>query len=168
MRTRIAQRLAASADPRVRATAQDVEFSPISTIHSFCARLLREHAVSAGVDPAFKAADETQSRLIAEEAWDAVERRILASGDERRSVLRRLGREDAGRTLTEIAERLRGLGYDPRQVSVAAAAPSADGALVALDTALAEFDTAFDEAKRGAGKKKVEADALEALSLFRH
>ncbi|MEI7835768.1 MAG: UvrD-helicase domain-containing protein, partial [Planctomycetota bacterium] len=42
----------------------------ISTIHSFCASLLRSHAVEAGLDPAFAVCSETQltDRLLAESA----------------------------------------------------------------------------------------------------
>src|SRR3712207_936298 len=42
-----------------RDLARDAEGAWISTIHGFCARLLRGHAVSAGLDPAFTVLDET-------------------------------------------------------------------------------------------------------------
>jgi len=42
----------------------------IGTIHSFCARLLRERPVEAGVDVAFTEADEAEDARIRREAWD--------------------------------------------------------------------------------------------------
>jgi ATP-dependent helicase/nuclease subunit A len=41
----------------------------IGTIHSFAARLLRERAVDAGVDPAFTELDDAADRLLREQAW---------------------------------------------------------------------------------------------------
>src|SRR3712207_6967205 len=43
----------------------------ISTIHGFCARLLRGHAVAAGLDPGFAVLDETVARTLRQEAWEA-------------------------------------------------------------------------------------------------
>jgi superfamily I DNA/RNA helicase len=45
-------------DARLRA---HLERGWISTVHGFCARLLREHAISAGVDPEFRVADQRES-----------------------------------------------------------------------------------------------------------
>src|SRR5581483_10814163 len=52
----------------------------ISTIHAFCAHLLREHPLEAGVDPGFDVLDEYQSatflqRVCRELLADAVRRR---------------------------------------------------------------------------------------------
>ncbi|NIQ39051.1 MAG: UvrD-helicase domain-containing protein [Proteobacteria bacterium] len=41
----------------------------IGTIHSFCARLLRERPLEGGVDPGFKELDEIEDRAIREEFW---------------------------------------------------------------------------------------------------
>jgi len=43
----------------------------IGTIHSFAARLLRERAVDAGVDPGFTELDDAADRLLREQAWTA-------------------------------------------------------------------------------------------------
>ncbi len=40
-----------------------------STIHSFCAEMLRERPVEAGVDPGFEIADALRSDLLFEEVW---------------------------------------------------------------------------------------------------
>ena len=45
--------------------------APIGTIHSFCERLLREHALEAGIDPNFRLLDEAEARTLQENALDA-------------------------------------------------------------------------------------------------
>ena len=56
-------------DKRREALA-DLERAHITTIHSFCAWILRERPIEAVVDPLFAVADELQRRLLFEEAWD--------------------------------------------------------------------------------------------------
>ena len=58
VRSRLDQALAGAATAR------------ISTIHAFCARLLREHPVAAGVDPEFTIVNEGFSGSLAESSWD--------------------------------------------------------------------------------------------------
>ncbi|HEY1592996.1 MAG TPA: UvrD-helicase domain-containing protein [Solirubrobacteraceae bacterium] len=67
MRERIRARLRElSAVEQARAT----EGAAISTIHGFCARLLRANALAAGIDPSFTVLDELESRRLADEAFD--------------------------------------------------------------------------------------------------
>ena len=49
---------------------QDVELAFIGTIHSFCARLLREHTLEAGLDPAFRELDETEAPIMLAAFWE--------------------------------------------------------------------------------------------------
>jgi ATP-dependent exoDNAse (exonuclease V) beta subunit len=53
-------------DERARAT----EGAWISTIHGFCARVLRASALAAGIDPAFVVLDETEAGQLAELAFE--------------------------------------------------------------------------------------------------
>jgi ATP-dependent exoDNAse (exonuclease V) beta subunit len=55
---------------RLAAALPALERAPISTIHSFAARLLRERPIEAGVDPAFRQLDATGSQLLRERLWD--------------------------------------------------------------------------------------------------
>lgn len=48
----------------------DLERAPISTIHSFCAGLLRERPIEAAIDPNFESLDEMGLDLLFQEAWD--------------------------------------------------------------------------------------------------
>ena len=68
MRERIRERLRElGALDAARAT----EGAFISTIHGFCARVLRAHALAAGIDPAFVVIDELESARLADAAFDA-------------------------------------------------------------------------------------------------
>lgn len=78
MKKRIAARLSQLAqetgDPaesaRLSAAAAGVGQSSISTIDAFCAHVLRRHFHAAGLDPAFRAADEAQAEVLRQELWD--------------------------------------------------------------------------------------------------
>ena len=67
MRDRIRRRLRElGADDAARAT----EGAFISTIHGFCARVLRAHALAAGLDPAFVVLDAQDAERLADAAFD--------------------------------------------------------------------------------------------------
>jgi ATP-dependent helicase/nuclease subunit A len=80
MKQRVRERLLelaardAATDPaaarRAREAAREAEGAWISTVHGFCARLLRGHAVSAGIDPGFAVLDEPSARTLRDAAWD--------------------------------------------------------------------------------------------------
>jgi len=53
----------------LRQALADLERAQITTIHSFCASVLRERPVEAGVDPQFRVADELQRSLLLDGAW---------------------------------------------------------------------------------------------------
>ncbi len=55
----------------LRAALADLERAQITTIHSFCAWILRERPIEARVDPQFAVADTLQARLLLEDAWAA-------------------------------------------------------------------------------------------------
>jgi len=49
---------------------QEIEFAYLSTIHSFCARLLRENAIEAVLDPQFRVMDELESGRVKEQTLE--------------------------------------------------------------------------------------------------
>ena len=53
-----------------RDDARAAETAWISTIHGLCARILRAHALSAGIDPDFRVLDEVEAERIAADAFD--------------------------------------------------------------------------------------------------
>ena len=73
--------------------AQAAETGPIQTIHSFCERLLRENALSAGLDPAYEILDEAASRRLVA----ACVREALASDLEEEPYAERLVAHLAGK-----------------------------------------------------------------------
>ncbi len=46
---------------------QEIEFAYLSTIHSFCSRLLRENAIEACIDPQFRVMDELEAGRVKEQ-----------------------------------------------------------------------------------------------------
>ena len=69
---------------RLRSLARDAESAWISTIHSFCQRVLGSNPVAAGLDPGFRVLDEPEAARVAVEAFDAAFQRFAAGeGDER-------------------------------------------------------------------------------------
>jgi len=162
MRTRIAA--AFRADPALRAHADDVEFAPISTLHAFGARLLREHAIVAGVDPAFVLLDETEARLLLEDAWTQVDRRLRRTDAPALRVLRRIGAEDAAGLLLGLHARLRGLGLRPARTTVAPAARAVAEAVGDVAAALGRLDDAVAAAGLGVAQAAAFAAARARLA----
>ncbi|MBK9968629.1 MAG: UvrD-helicase domain-containing protein [Holophagales bacterium] len=107
-----------STDPLRRARAvearRDLEAAPISTLHAFCGRLLRERPVEAGVDPDFVTPEES----VTEELLDA----LFAEW------LDRVAREEG-----PIADALR-LGLSPSELRALAGELYSDRALVLSGT----------------------------------
>src|SRR5947209_8335595 len=76
LRDRIRARLRQlGAEEAARAT----EGAFISTIHGFCARVLRAGALAAGIDPAFKVLDELEASRLAKEAFDGALEQLAAT-----------------------------------------------------------------------------------------
>ena len=87
----------------------DVEFAPISTIHAFCALLLRQHAVEAGVDPSFEVLDAVEAALLEDDAARRAEQYLAAEEPELVQVLATIG-GDAREHVLSLLRKLRGAG----------------------------------------------------------
>lgn len=72
----IRERLLQESDPRRRSRLLELRerlnSAQISTIHAFCARILREFAVASGVDPDFSVLGEFQQELLMNEAVEEI------------------------------------------------------------------------------------------------
>jgi len=67
-----------------------LEVAHINTIHGFCADLLRERPVDAGIDPKFEVLDETAAEALLQEAFrNWFERALSVPGEGLRRMLRR-------------------------------------------------------------------------------
>ena len=64
-----------------REDARAAESAWVSTIHGLCARILRAHALSAGIDPAFRVLDELDAERIAADAFDGALEEFMGEGD---------------------------------------------------------------------------------------
>src|SRR4051812_18314730 len=63
-----------------REAARATEGAFVATIHGFCSRVLRAHAVAAGLDPRFAVLDEPRAARLRERAFGDALRGFLADG----------------------------------------------------------------------------------------
>ena len=122
--------------------ARAVDSAWISTIHRFCTRILRNHAIAAGLDPQFTVTDDVGARILQSEAFDNALERFLsedgAVGSRRLDLLAAYSRRRLRELLLEAYERLRSAGrpLDLRPHSE----PDLDAAADAVRTAAAGCD----------------------------
>ena len=76
-----AEREIGAARDRLNAALANLERFFAGTIHAFCARLLRERPVEAGIAPGFTELDDLQNTLLREESWRDYRAQARASGD---------------------------------------------------------------------------------------
>jgi ATP-dependent helicase/nuclease subunit A len=81
-----------------------LEEARIGTIHSFCADLLRERPVEAGIDPMFEVAADDVVRPLFDLAFDRwFEQQLGSPGESVRRLLRRRSRDEGPRGLLKAA-----------------------------------------------------------------
>ncbi len=80
---------------RLARSLENLDRAFIGTIHSFCARLLRERPVEAGVRVGFEEADEETDAELRAEAWQLYLSGLYAEGDDSLDRLDELGLEPA-------------------------------------------------------------------------
>ncbi len=120
----------------LRRALQDLEQASVATIHSFCAGLLSEYPVEAGVDPRLSVLEEDQARAFESECWDGFLRALKAEAA--RPLLDAL---HAGLTLTHVQELKRSLLSFRSLLSrpEAGPLPAPEGVRSALDAAAKVF-----------------------------
>ena len=116
IRAELGRRAAGAADGevarRLRSLARDSESAWISTIHSFCQRVLASHPIAAGLDPGFRVLDESAAARVGGEAFDAAFARFGAEAGPDRFELAAAYRLPVLRTVVRTAHdelRSRGL-----------------------------------------------------------
>ncbi|HUP20044.1 MAG TPA: UvrD-helicase domain-containing protein, partial [Gemmatimonadota bacterium] len=102
------------ADP---ALLRELEAAPIGTFHGWCAGLLRDHPLEAGIDPRFAVlAEEAADDLLRGAAVETL-RRGLETGDEpARIAVEILGLGEAAARLAELVRDVRTAGWSDRDV----------------------------------------------------
>ncbi|HJU35959.1 MAG TPA: UvrD-helicase domain-containing protein [Gaiellaceae bacterium] len=110
LRTRIR---AALAERGRHDLARELDGAWISTIHGFCARLLKAYPLAAGLDPRFRELDEAQAAVLRSEAFGEALAEFCAEGDPQRlELLATYGSDRLRRMLTSVYETLRAAGRD--------------------------------------------------------
>jgi ATP-dependent exoDNAse (exonuclease V) beta subunit len=160
LRTRIR---AALAEHGRHDLARELDGAWISTIHGFCARLLRAYPLAAGLDPRFRELDEAQAAVLRSEAFGEALAEFCAGGaPQRLELLATYGSDRLRRMLTSVYETLRAAG---RELDLAVAARPELGEradeLCAVATSLASDSEATDAQRRTA------AELLELLARDR-
>jgi len=93
---------------RLEAALTGLERSFIGTIHSFCARLLRERPVEAGIDPDFRELEDHEDRVLLEACWDEYQAKARLDNE---AALR--GLDEAGLEASELESAFRALSGFP-------------------------------------------------------
>ena len=78
---------------RLETALHDIDRGFIGTIHSFCARLLRERPIEAGLDPAFREIFGPEEKRMRREAWLRHLERLTNDGDSSLAELDRVNLE---------------------------------------------------------------------------
>src|SRR4051794_20894099 len=113
MRKKLAQ--AFQEQPVVRAR---LERAWVSTVHGFCARLLRENAVAAGVDPEFRVLDATEAWRMQQEAMrDAIDALFAEQREAMRGLIRGLSSSKFEKAVLSAYDTMRGAGSGVRELS---------------------------------------------------
>ena len=108
LRTRVRRALRERGRPDL---ARRLDGAWISTVHSFCARLLRAYPFEAGLDPRFRELEEAQAAVLRGEAFaEALERSTAGDDPERLRLLASYGGERLRRMLIGVYETLRAAG----------------------------------------------------------
>ncbi|MBS2024604.1 MAG: UvrD-helicase domain-containing protein, partial [Deltaproteobacteria bacterium] len=169
-------------DPAVWHKARrDLGQAQIGTLHSLCAQLLRRHAASAGLDPAFDLLDELESRALLRESCERAVLNALDGDGPARAAAERLvgewnyrGQSKFVRGLADELEVLARLlaesGTTPAELVRAAPALDVEAALTAELAARRRLANALEElalAVRQSGSSSQTAQRwLEAAGAF--
>ena len=152
--------------------AQQLDGAWVSTIHGFCARLLRAHPFAIGIDPRFRELDDEHGAVLRGEAFERALAVFCASREpERLRLLAIFGSDRLRRILTSAYEKLRSAGK-PLELAVGRE-PALDEALATLRDAaqcLVDDDKATEN-QRGAAQAALDlpstAERLVELKALR-
>jgi ATP-dependent exoDNAse (exonuclease V) beta subunit len=134
MRERIRDRLRElGADEAARAT----EGAFISTIHGFCARLLRTHALAAGLDPAFSVLEAPDAERLADQAFDDALEELGRAAPGAIDLIAAYGAGGLRDAILQVHDELRSRGERRPRLPALPPAPDADAARRELGEAAA-------------------------------
>jgi ATP-dependent helicase/nuclease subunit A len=146
--------------------ARQTEGAWISTIHSFCARLLRTHALTAGIDPRFSVLDETGARRLADAAFEAaLDDLAAAHGADALELIAAYRPNDLREAILAVHGELRSRGME--QPALPAARPAALGPRhAALAIARAQAAVELEAANDGVSVERARARLAACAELL--
>jgi ATP-dependent helicase/nuclease subunit A len=106
---------------RLQEAVAQVERCVIGTIHSFCARMLRERPVEAGVNPGFVELDDILDAQLRQQAWREHVASLITTNDPILPELQTLGLNlsSATRRSNSVVDELDELGLEPAELGPA-------------------------------------------------
>ncbi|HWH94255.1 MAG TPA: UvrD-helicase domain-containing protein [Baekduia sp.] len=148
-----------------RDRARDLDAAWISTFHGLCARVLRAHAVRAGLDPAFAVMEEAEARDVRGGAFERALAAFLGDGrPEALDLVAAYGVDALQALMGTVHDQLRSSGLTrPSLPAVSATAPDPTALAAALQGADAELDPA-DERRSVMGARAALRRCRELLS----
>jgi ATP-dependent helicase/nuclease subunit A len=148
-----------------RDRARDLDAAWISTFHGLCARILRAHAVRAGLDPGFAVLEEAEARDVRGAAFERALADFLGDGRaEALDLVAAYGVDALALRITIAHDQLRSAGQTrPRLPAVRVAEPDAAALAASLERADAELDPA-DERRSVVGARVALSRCRELLS----
>ena len=78
-------------DRRLRRALDEIDRAFLGTIHAFCARLLRERPIEAGLDPDFVEVPEAEAEMLQDRFWTSFLERTVSDSDPLLEQLARAG-----------------------------------------------------------------------------
>ena len=142
-----------------REHAREAERAWVSTIHGFCARLLRANALAAGIDPDFRVLDESRAARLAIDAFDRSLEEFVRSGGERLDLAASYTPDKLEGMVRTVYSRLRSQGQTvPRLPAIEP--PVAGGERERLERALRAAGAALE----GVDVNKTVSAALDAMA----
>ena len=114
-------------DRLAKSLGDELETANVSTVHGFCFRLIREHAIEAGVDPGAGILDEGKGILLRKRSLElALDQFFGEEPEAARRLIRALGPDANG--LIDAYDAIRSAGADVHQLREHTA-PATDGAM---------------------------------------
>jgi ATP-dependent exoDNAse (exonuclease V) beta subunit len=147
------------------AAARAMERAQVSTIHGFCARVLRGNAVAAGLDPDFQILDDVRAARLARAAFAlALDELVVANGDAATELIAAYTAETLRETVVGLHDRLRSAG-ETRPVVAAARPRDIGAALDELRAALPAAAACVAQASNGQTVAQAAAAVERAAEL---
>lgn len=126
------------------AIARRIDEAWISTIHGLCSRLVRRHALEAGVSPRFQVADDVVVGLLRSEAWELTARDAVARDADSAALFQAMGHRVVRDSVLRVIEHVRAMGVLPSDLTVSFG--SVEDAMAVVAETLEQLASAIEAA----------------------